>query len=257
MRQATIRVAQPCQENWAAMAPTTAGRHCAACASEVIDFTQKTDAEILAHLAKAAGRRICGRFAAGQLERPLQRAVPATPTARWRAWLAAAVAVWGLRESVGTELKAQVPIEMRKMDEAQAVPEQWRVSKAEVVESRRPSPRTINGVVRDVTTNEGLPGVTVILKGTGVGVSTDSLGQFRLPLPAGYDARNETVLYIQYLGYETQEQQVVGGSEAPDVQVFLHIQTSIGLPALRPLPWHPREFFYWSKYWLTRPFHRS
>ena len=117
-----LTIPQPCSESWAAMTPTAAGRHCAACEKTVIDFTQKTDADILAYLAQAAGARTCGRFAAGQLDRPLQRAVPAAPTARWRTWLAAAVALWAVRETVGTEGQAQVNMEMQRRAEKPAPP---------------------------------------------------------------------------------------------------------------------------------------
>ena len=96
------------------MTPATAGRHCAACEKTVVDFTLKTDAEILAHLAGAVRGRTCGRFAAGQLGRPLQRAVLAAPSGHWRAWVAAAVAVWGLREGAGLAALAQ------------AAPAEWR-----------------------------------------------------------------------------------------------------------------------------------
>ena len=114
MRPITFLVIpQPCHESWAAMSPTAPGRHCAACAQTVVDFTLKTDAEIMAYLAGAATGRTCGRFAAGQLERPLQRVVPAALSGRWRAWLAAMVAIWALRESIGTEAKAQTATEWR------------------------------------------------------------------------------------------------------------------------------------------------
>ena len=109
----TLHIPQPCPESWAAMSPTGTGRHCAACAKTVVDFTLKTDAEILAYLARAGNSRTCGRFAAGQLERPLQRAASAAPTARWRAWLAAAVAVWGLREGFTFNAQAQAATEWR------------------------------------------------------------------------------------------------------------------------------------------------
>ena len=109
----SLHVPQPCAQNWDAMLPTATGRHCAACAKTVVDFTLKTDAEILAYLARTAGGRTCGRFAAGQLARPLQRAVPVAPAARWRAWLAAVVAVWAVRESAATEANAQTVIEWR------------------------------------------------------------------------------------------------------------------------------------------------
>ena len=108
----SLTIPRPCSQSWAAMSPAAAGRHCAACAKTVVDFTRQTDAEILAYLAGAASNRTCGRFAAGQLERPLRRAAPAAPT-RWRVWLAAAVAVWRVREGVGELVEAQTPIEMR------------------------------------------------------------------------------------------------------------------------------------------------
>ncbi|NVO84912.1 hypothetical protein [Hymenobacter terrestris] len=44
----TISVPQPCSENWAAMTPAAQGRHCAACAKTVVDFSCMTDAQVVA-----------------------------------------------------------------------------------------------------------------------------------------------------------------------------------------------------------------
>jgi hypothetical protein len=52
------------------MTPASGGRHCAACQKTVVDFTQKTDAEILAALRQAAGQT-CGRLRPDQVGRPL------------------------------------------------------------------------------------------------------------------------------------------------------------------------------------------
>ena len=76
----SLTIPQPCHQSWAVMTPAAVGRHCAACEKTVVDFTLKTDAEILAFLAGAVSDHTCGRFAAGQLERPLRRAAPAVPT---------------------------------------------------------------------------------------------------------------------------------------------------------------------------------
>ncbi|QKG58368.1 hypothetical protein GKZ68_18075 [Hymenobacter sp. BRD128] len=84
-----VRIPQPCAESWDAMTPTATGRHCAACQKTVVDFTLKTDAEILAALRQASGQT-CGRLRADQLARPL---VPATQPNRWRSWLGAMLAV--------------------------------------------------------------------------------------------------------------------------------------------------------------------
>ncbi|MGI4869996.1 MAG: hypothetical protein ACRYFX_02325 [Janthinobacterium lividum] len=83
----TLLLPTPCAEPWAAMTPTGPGRHCAACAKTVVDFTQKTDAEILAHFRQSRPDGTCGRFRAAQLGRPLvPRPVPVRP---WQGWLAA------------------------------------------------------------------------------------------------------------------------------------------------------------------------
>ncbi|UOQ73223.1 hypothetical protein [Hymenobacter cellulosilyticus] len=91
------RIAEPCSQSWAAMTPQGPGRRCAACEKVVIDFTQKTDAEILAVLrAAVGGKQTCGRFGASQLNRPLQ--LPAPPRAAWwQTAVAATVALLGLR----------------------------------------------------------------------------------------------------------------------------------------------------------------
>lgn len=78
----SLHIPQSCPESWAVMSPIATGRHCAACAKAVVDFTLKSDAEILTYLVGAANGRTCGCFAAGQLERPLQRAVPAASSGR-------------------------------------------------------------------------------------------------------------------------------------------------------------------------------
>ncbi|NML67066.1 hypothetical protein HHL22_17810 [Hymenobacter sp. RP-2-7] len=82
-----LTIPRPCSQSWAAMVPTGPGRRCAACQKVVVDFTRKTDAEILAYLAQADRGNTCGRFRAGQLARPLAVAAPARPAARWQAWL--------------------------------------------------------------------------------------------------------------------------------------------------------------------------
>jgi len=64
------------------MTPTAAGRHCAACATTVTDFTRHTGAELLAHFRRAGAGRVCGRFRATQATRqPRLLTWPATP---WR-----------------------------------------------------------------------------------------------------------------------------------------------------------------------------
>ncbi|AHJ96193.1 SusC/RagA family TonB-linked outer membrane protein [Hymenobacter swuensis] len=63
--------------------------------------------------------------------------------------------------------------------------------------------RTISGRVTDRTSGEGLPGVTVLVKGTTTGVSTNSDGTFTLSAPAG----GGTLVYSS-VGYISVEQPI-------------------------------------------------
>src|SRR5262245_5076014 len=58
--------------------------------------------------------------------------------------------------------------------------------------------RLLNGNVTDQSTNEGLVGVTVILKGTQTATITNDKGEFSLSIPVG-----AATLIVSYVGYET------------------------------------------------------
>ena len=301
----TLHIPQPCHESWDAMSPTATGRHCAACAKTVVDFTLKTDAEILAHLAGAAVGRTCGRFAAGQLERPLQRAAPVAPAARWRAWLAAAVSVWAVREGLGTEAKAQTATEWRarywggpvpaapptETPEAPAttVPLKARkpvvaappppiaqhfvvgvaisaVSVAACHDAAAVAPLVLRGLITDVATSQGLPGVTVLIKGTTTRISTAFDGSYELPVPAQLANAPALTISVSSVGFMTQERALTNRTAAEKQNVQLKADNRMlgevvicRLPPrkLPPAPWHPRAFYSWGKYWLTRPFRHN
>lgn len=60
--------------------------------------------------------------------------------------------------------------------------------------------RVITGQVTDADSGEGLPGVTVNVKGTSIGTRTDVSGNYRIEVPA-----SGGVLVFRYTGFETAE----------------------------------------------------
>ncbi|RZK54845.1 MAG: hypothetical protein EOO59_11070, partial [Hymenobacter sp.] len=64
----------------------------------------------------------------------------------------------------------------------------------------QPDWRTLRGQVLDYDSEEGLPGVTVLVKGTTVGVSTAADGTFTLQVPPG-----STTLVASFIGYVAEE----------------------------------------------------
>ncbi|MGI4870575.1 MAG: YfbK domain-containing protein [Janthinobacterium lividum] len=73
--------------------------------------------------------------------------------------------------------------------------------------------RTVSGRVTDAQTGEGLPGVTVLLKGSKLGTSTDVDGRYTL---AGVPRQRATLLF-EYVGYATLEKVVPAGNGPLDV----------------------------------------
>ena len=57
--------------------------------------------------------------------------------------------------------------------------------------------RVVSGLVTDQTSRDPLPGVTVLIKGTNLGTSTDAQGRYSLLVPDAARA----VLLFNYLGY--------------------------------------------------------
>lgn len=263
----TLHIAQPCAESWTTMTPTGPGRHCASCQQVVVDFTRKTDAEILAYLAGAASKP-CGRFRATQLERPLR---PPPAASRWRAWLGALLAVGSLGSGLAPQAAAQYhyagsagplpatpPPSPKPAPPARPAPSAPDAALTTALPTLLPgSSLAIRGVVRDAATHELLPGVTVLIKGTTKGTSTNEQGEFELAPTA---ANQNITLIFSSVGYSNSEQAAVSGvplavALSADMQGMGEVIVLGGMVNYtKPWPWHPRAFYYWGKYWLTRPF---
>lgn len=262
-----LQIAQPCHESWAAMTPTEGGRHCATCQKTVIDFTWKTDAEILAYLASASSET-CGRLRTDQQNRPLVSPSPARPAPRWRTWLASALALWSTRESLGASAHP-----------APSASSHHSPSKAPKLSQPARAAKRLHGTVRDAATHEPLVGVAIFLKDEHSRATTDSAGRFSLWLPAGRPTGRHRQLVLHRAGYLSRQLPL---APAPGGQLELVLRTDpaavgvevIGierereyrmssgsvttlsledkppaLPAARP-----RHGFF---HWLTRPFRRS
>ncbi|RAK65294.1 SusC/RagA family TonB-linked outer membrane protein [Hymenobacter edaphi] len=74
---------------------------------------------------------------------------------------------------------------------------------AAIVHQANAQTRSLSGRVTDRSTGEGIPGVTIVVPGTTVGVSTNADGSYVLDLPAG-----SKTLRISSVGYQTMERPV-------------------------------------------------
>src|SRR5690606_9271695 len=77
----------------------------------------------------------------------------------------------------------------------------------------------VSGVVKDYSTDEPLPGVNILIKGTGTGTITDIEGNYKLTIPD-----NDAVLAFSFIGYETIEI-AVSGQPIMDVCMMPDVMT--------------------------------
>jgi hypothetical protein len=149
-----ITIPKPCPVRAQALAPTEAGWHCARCATEVIDFTRFSEAEILAYLAARQGQRVCAAMRVPLVPRPYKR--PRGP----RRWVLAVAAFLGW-QSAGA-LPPQSPPTARSFFGAAAI-------KGRIV---------IRGVVLDDSLHTPVAGAYVFVKGTKYGAVSNEKGEF-------------------------------------------------------------------------------
>lgn len=80
----SIRIEKPCHEKWRNMLPNDEGRLCLSCQTTVVDFTQKTNEEIIAFFNRKGNAHFCGKYRSDQV------IIPGKPV-RFK-WLATALA---------------------------------------------------------------------------------------------------------------------------------------------------------------------
>jgi TonB-linked SusC/RagA family outer membrane protein len=88
----------------------------------------------------------------------------------------------------------------------------------------RPEDVTVAGTVKATDNGEVLPGVSVVLKGTSRGTTTDAQGRYQLSVPETAAGATANTLVFSFVGYVSQEV-TVGTRQAIDVQLAPDDQT--------------------------------
>ena len=185
------------------MTPTADGRHCAACQTEVVDFTRLSEAEILAYLAARPGQRVCA----------IAAAPPAMPfhykrKPGLRRWLLAGLALlgWHLPAQAGPPVPPPL------------------VAGHETV---KPSEQVIvRGAVIDDHSGEPVAGARVLINNTNYGTVTDEQGRFELVMAAKWAPlkSGKLTLHISGSPFEFKPQALTVAIQRPAKPVMLTVR---------------------------------
>lgn len=192
-----ITVKNPCSEKFENFSKTANGGFCTSCEKEVIDFTKMSQSELMPYFCHT-NRNVCGRFKTSQLldysRNELNRNGMNILSKGIGAMTFSLLSLCTL-----SNVKAQEPVVGNTAVQTEiVVPANQGTNNGIQI-----AKYTIKGTVWDED-NLPLPGVSIVLKGTTTGVSTDFEGKFEFPI----SLEANDVLVFSYLGYDAKEYRV-------------------------------------------------
>lgn len=195
-----LSIADPCHEDWNKMTPVEQGRFCSSCQKNVVDFTMQTDEAIISFFNNYNGSA-CGRFNDEQLDRPIQKIElkPASSFLKYAAGLLLPAFLFSAKA------KGQFKEQMPKVtcEPKQINIEQTLSGRLGGISYSNEQPYIrIKGRVIDQVSKEPLGGVSVLIKGTNLGVATGADGNFTIQLHSKF-----AILECSSVGYEAKELQ--------------------------------------------------
>jgi hypothetical protein len=191
----TIKIPNPCNENWSEMTSTDRGMFCSNCKKEVINYQYYSSNELLKSLKNS--KEICGRFSLNQLDKELNSTEIN--------WLHRIGLLLGF-----SSLFLSTPAYSQNEK-----------SKTEIVENKSNDELAhknsnvyiefygkIMGTSRNINeTSYPIPGVNIIQKNTKNIVQSNFDGDFKIKVPIE-DLKDKVVLVFNYIGMETKEVEV-------------------------------------------------
>lgn len=199
MKSIQLQIPEPCHENWNAMTPVEKGRFCASCQKTVIDFTGKSDAQIIQFF-KRKPENVCAHLHADQLNRDLVVEPKRIP---WLKYLfTVTIPTWFFVQRAEAQGRVRPIVETR--DTTRTTPFEKSEDEVIVLGGLVSAPVTIfEGKVSD---EQGKPiaFVSVMVKGSRQGTMTDSAGHFRL----SWQGTNRPTLIFSSVGYTTLEKKL-------------------------------------------------
>jgi len=203
----TIKIPEPCHEDWSKMTPTEKGKFCASCKKEVFDFTNYSDYELVRKLDR--NESICGRFKETQLNKEIKSLKRRNHT---KVGLAASfMALF----SVSTPFFSQEGVHEIEVRDSIS-------DNLNAVAKNRNDFITIKGVVFDDV--GGLPGASIIIKGKMIGTETDFDGNFSIEIPKE-SFKEEVVLTFSFVGMKTKE--IIINSKTNFLKVELNVDEDL------------------------------
>jgi len=214
-RTLNLSIPTPCTEKWENFEPRPTGGFCGTCRKTVVDLTRMSDDQVIDFFRNKPGHT-CGRLRTDQL-RSYTTVDPIKINLGFPLFRTGLLSLFLLltgKVASAQQMMAKPNTEIVQNDQDILADKS----------QERQDGFVITGVVKDQYDQSPLPGVNVILRGTEVGISTDSEGRFTFPreLDPG------DVLIISFIGYETQVYTVPRDFKEEEIVFLIPMETLSG-----------------------------
>ncbi|WP_420573190.1 carboxypeptidase-like regulatory domain-containing protein [Kordia sp.] len=204
-----VQIPEPCHEDWNKMTPTEKGKFCKVCTKEVVDFSARSDEEIINYLTKY--KNLCGRFHTSQLDRKL-----IADRKKRNHWLSYAASLL-LPLALFSQEKSQKTGEVSKIEKVNnSTFKSLNISslerKTKIKSREKLDSITISGTIKDYE-NIPLSAATILIKETGESKMADFDGNFSIRMKV------ENTLVISYVGFETKEIKITASKSVYDIKL--------------------------------------
>ena len=203
----SLNIQSPCSENYNHFRPTNNGGFCDSCVKEVIDFTNMNSEEISNYFLTKNSKNTCGRFNSQQLASSFIK-----PQKNKRLGMFSGIGLLLLSFFSVTSVEAQ-----QTDNTAESQPDN---SNIETIKDKNHI--TIKGTVVSGEDGLPLPGASVVLQGSTIGVQTDFDGNFKFPQAL----KKGDVLIVSYVGTESQKIIIENRHSASNIELTIDLKMS-------------------------------
>jgi len=196
-KQYSVRVDNPCMQDWYSMEQSAKGRYCLNCAKSVIDFTHLSDREAMQEVERNEGN-LCGRFRPDQLNRSLSSHSSASSAPLYK-FLTGILLIGASKQMV-----AKTDIGIKQNIVSMNLSSELQLLETQSEPTTDSTRNTVSGVVVDGSTKEKLPFAYITIKNTNISTTTDLNGAFNLIIP-DHLLNDELYLIVSFVGFRSKE----------------------------------------------------
>lgn len=204
-----IQILEPCHEDWNLMTPSGKGRHCEACDKVVVDFTRSTKREIAKYIAN--NENICGRISEEFLGVTLEDEKE-KKSFGLNGLVATVVNLLAITTAMNAQTMSPENQSIKAIERIQV-----RQDNSTVLCGDKKQTMLVHGVVVSALDGFGMPGTSVTIKDTEIGVTANFEGEFEIPINV---ESNEVVLLFSFMGYVSKEVSISEDTPLP-LKIFL------------------------------------